>query len=612
MFNFAANEPAGGAALAEIAAATAGAIVVTTLLLVLGLGHRSGRLTLLSRAAAGLGRLAGVPGWSALPTLVATISLQVALLGMYWDISLHIDVGRDAGPLANPAHYLILIGLFGIFAAGFLAIVLPSDADPAPPTSIRIAHDWHAPLGGVLIAASGAFALIGFPLDDVWHRLFGQDVTLWGPTHLMLIGGAAMTLVGIAVLQVEGRRARTLEMRAADGLFYRRWERRARLASVCGGLLIGLSTFQAEFDFGVPQFRLLFQPLLIALAASVALVVARVWGGRGTALGAVVFFLGLRGAVSLLVGPVFGETTPHLPLYLAEALVVEALAWRRDPARGPYVFGAMAGGLIGTVGLAAEWAWSQVWMPIPWSVALLPEALLLTPVVAVAGGVLGAFAGTALRGKRPAWGGGARLAVPAAALVVMAVIGYGLVMEPLRGVRAAVALAPAGEGASTAVVRVRPPAAADGAEWLTVTAWQGGGLVVDHLRRTGPGQYATTRAIPHSGEWKAMVRLQRGRAIMAAPIYMPRDDAIPAEGVPARPRIDRPFLDDKRVLQREAKTGVSPALTALAYGTVLAIALALIGLLGWGLARVSVVEPPAPRAPAPPPRAPAPRVGAPA
>ena len=52
--------------------------------------------------------------------------------------------------------------------------------------------------------ACGAFALIGFPLDDVWHRLFGQDVTLWGPTHLMLIGGAGMSLVGMAVLLSEG------------------------------------------------------------------------------------------------------------------------------------------------------------------------------------------------------------------------------------------------------------------------------------------------------------------------------------------------------------------------------------------------------------------------
>ena len=53
---------------------------------------------------------------------------------MYWDISLHIDDGRDAGPLANPAHYLILAGLYGIFAAGFLAIVLP-EGKPEPARS---------------------------------------------------------------------------------------------------------------------------------------------------------------------------------------------------------------------------------------------------------------------------------------------------------------------------------------------------------------------------------------------------------------------------------------------------------------------------------------------
>ena len=29
------------------------------------------------------------------------------------------------------------------------------------------------------MAGCGMYALIGFPLDDVWHRIFGQDVTLW-------------------------------------------------------------------------------------------------------------------------------------------------------------------------------------------------------------------------------------------------------------------------------------------------------------------------------------------------------------------------------------------------------------------------------------------------
>ena len=41
-----------------------------------------------------------------------------------------------------------------------------------------------------MLFACASFSLLGFPLDDGWHRIFGQDVTLWGPTHLMLIGGA--------------------------------------------------------------------------------------------------------------------------------------------------------------------------------------------------------------------------------------------------------------------------------------------------------------------------------------------------------------------------------------------------------------------------------------
>ena len=102
---------------------------------------------------------------------------------MMWDISLHIAQGRDEGPLANPAHYFILAGLFGIFASGFLSMALPKEKPSE--SAIRISEDWYAPLGGVLITAAGAFALIGFPLDDVWHRLFGQDVTLRARTHLM-------------------------------------------------------------------------------------------------------------------------------------------------------------------------------------------------------------------------------------------------------------------------------------------------------------------------------------------------------------------------------------------------------------------------------------------
>jgi hypothetical protein len=584
--------PAGGAEIAQIVIATVAATFVTCALLFLGLGHRSGRTQILQRLADHGEKASGLPGWVAFPSAVATVSLLTAVFGMYWDISIHIDNGRDAGPLANPAHYFILAGLFGIFSAGFFAMVLPKEKPSG--VAVRIGRDWYAPLGGVLICACGAFSLIGFPLDDIWHRLFGQDVTLWGPTHLMLIGGAAMTLVGIAVLSIEGMRANAAAEIPIRELVHTRL---ARAIALTGGLMLGLSTFQAEFDFGVPQFQLIFQPMLLMVAAGVGLVLARVYAGRGAALGAAVFFIVLRGGLAILVGPVLGQTTPHFPLYLGEALVVEAVAALVSTKR-PLAFGLASGIGIGTVGLAAEWAWSHLWMPLPWPDAAFPEAALLGFAAAVTGSILGAWIGAHLSPEPLAERSPLlRRAAVCSAAVVAALVAYGLYTSPQEGVSAQVALHEAGGSAGReveATLRLSPPDAAADAEWFDVTAWQGGGLIVDPLKRVGDGVYRTTEPIPVHGNWKAMIRLHDGNSLTALPIYLPRDSAIPVGEVPAAAHFTRSFGSEHKLLQREQKGG-SPVLVAIAYSTVAAITLSLLALLAWALHRLAVGMRPAPR-----------------
>src|SRR4029077_16983640 len=113
----------------------------------------------------------------------------------------------------------------------------------------------------------------------------------------------------------------------------------------------------------------------------------------------------------------------------------------------------------------------------------------------------------------------------------------------------------------SATVRLTPPDAAEDAAWFDVTAWQGGGLVVDPLERVGQGTYRTTEPIPVGGNWKTMIRLHSGSSLTAVPIFLPRDAAIPAPKVPARPVFTRGFVDETQLLQRE-KTGGSPALVA--------------------------------------------------
>ena len=152
-----------------------------------------------SRLIAAPERVSGMPARFVVPMLTAGIALQVAVLGMYWDVAYHIDHGRDQAIFTLP-HTLIVLGLQGIFASAVLHGLLKG---PKARGERRLGPLSLAP-GGAIVLLCSTIALIGFPLDDVWHRLFGEDVTLWGPTHLFMIGGAGFSTLGLWMLHRHG------------------------------------------------------------------------------------------------------------------------------------------------------------------------------------------------------------------------------------------------------------------------------------------------------------------------------------------------------------------------------------------------------------------------
>ncbi|CQD02511.1 hypothetical protein BN970_00165 [Mycolicibacterium conceptionense] len=530
-----------------------------------------------------MGRAAGVP---------VHRDHHLRLFGFIWDVSLHIGKGRDAGPLANPAHYFILIGLFLLFIAGSMAIVLPYDK-PGP-AAIRITRTWYAPVGGVLMALCGLYALIGFPLDDIWHRIFGQDVTLWGPTHLMLIGGAGLSLIAVLLLEHEGRVAMGPEGLAEDSKF-----NKFLYFLSFGGLFIGLSVFQIEYDFGVEQFRLVLQPMMIAAAAAFAAVAARLVLGPGAALIAAGFAIALRGAVAFVVGPVLGAPTSWFALYLGPALVVELIALTPLVKR-PILFGAVGGLGVGTVGLWLESLWVGAVYHYPWPTSMWGEALAMAIPVAVAMGLCGALLALVLTGQplpRPAAG---ISIVVVTVLVIGGAVTNGLRTEVPQNASAAITLTdlPADNGhrMASADVRITPgDLVGDDPEWVSILAWQGGlanhrGLVIDRLEKVGPGHYRSTQPIPVSGSWKTLLRVQDGTTMAGVPIFLPADPGIGAAETPALASSDREFVQEITILQRERNLDHPSWLYSVASLVVLVCTLILIAGLTWGAGRINARE----------------------
>src|ERR1041384_7588181 len=245
--------PARGTPIADLVAAAICGVLGIVLVAAMAVGHRRGVFRGLAWLSERVERQTGIPGWAAIPEAVTGAALLTAAFGYYWDVSWHIDRGRDPGPFANPAHWFIIVGLAGIALAGVLAIILGDNRETG--ASFPFRPGWNVPVGGVLLTLCGVVALAGFPLDDVWHRIFGQDVTAWGPTHIQMIAGASLATLAAWMLAVEGERVVADSERPVRG-----WQRHMDDITLGGAFLIGLSTLQVEFDFGVPQFRQVNHP----------------------------------------------------------------------------------------------------------------------------------------------------------------------------------------------------------------------------------------------------------------------------------------------------------------------------------------------------------------
>ena len=506
-----------------------------------------------------LEKLSGFPGWCMAGGLTGLMALLVAAMGLYWDVSWHVDLGRDVGTLFTPAHVTILFGLGGLIFASAVTITFATLENAE--TKLRFGA-LRVPWGGLLLGAMGTLAIAAFPLDALWHATYGIDVTLWSPTHLQLVTGGELGTFAVMLLFAE---AYPFARPKAFGRFW--------MAVGAGAVLVAVTTYQGEFDFRVPQFNPVYLPILIMAGAGIALTFARLALGRFGAIKAVIAYLCVRFYLSFLVASLHHEFA-RFPLYIPSAIAVELAAWFVGT-ENRLKFGAVAGVLIGTIGLAGEafWVTASGWFPS--SPQLLTRTLELAPITAVAAAILGAGAGRAFRKSSQA--------IPVAALGLAGAVLITTLMIPLprqaSNVIATIKTTPIGNGdTGNVTVSLQPADAAHNATFFGVASWQGGGTRRVELKETSPGVYTESAPVPIVGKWKSMVTLIKGNLNMAAPVYFPIDPTLHLPEIPAVPQRTAAFVPNWKLLLREEHGG--PAWPKeLGYTGLVISTLTLIGLL---------------------------------
>ena len=161
---------------------------------------------------------------AALWTLLA--SKLIAGWGVQWDIQWHVLIGRDSFWI--PPHIMTYAGValavlvsFGVLA--WETLIGRPDPTPGSPPVLRVlgltgTRGFHLAAWGI------ALTVLAAPIDDLWHRLFGLDVTIWSPPHLLGILGSVINSLACLLIAREAYPARSWARFAAiilgGGLLY--------------------------------------------------------------------------------------------------------------------------------------------------------------------------------------------------------------------------------------------------------------------------------------------------------------------------------------------------------------------------------------------------------
>jgi hypothetical protein len=170
---------------------------------------------------------------------IILLGYVVGFFAFSWDIQWHSAVGRDR-TLTAP-HLFILGGVTFTGLVALAAVLIETmwarrNASVAK-SSMPFAGFFSSSLGAYLVGYGSLTAAIAFPVDQYWHTLYGIDVSIWAPFHIMEFTGFFVGNLGAAYMLANGAR-----LAARHGA---KWAERAGYV----GVIVALATLMGAFTF---------------------------------------------------------------------------------------------------------------------------------------------------------------------------------------------------------------------------------------------------------------------------------------------------------------------------------------------------------------------------
>ncbi len=119
------------------------------------------------------------------------------VVGLLWDISWHMTVGRDS--FWTAPHVLEYLSAISAGVACGYVVLRTTFARADDAASVRF-WGFRGPIGA-WITIWGTFAMLASaPFDDWWHNAYGLDVKIVSPPHMVLFWGMLGIVVGALAL----------------------------------------------------------------------------------------------------------------------------------------------------------------------------------------------------------------------------------------------------------------------------------------------------------------------------------------------------------------------------------------------------------------------------